>query len=186
MLTMRDLIPWTRGREVGRDRDSYVHPLDPFQREFDRLFDDMWETFDLPLTGRFRPSGDRVAPRIDLTEDDAAVHVSAELPGMAEDDVEVVLGDGSLTIKGEKTAEREETETGYTYSERSFGRFHRTIPLGVEVMSDKVEATFTNGVLEVTLPKAPEVEAKTRKIAVKAGTRKAKAKAKAVEHDKAA
>jgi len=184
MLTMRHLIPWTRGRGLAPTRESYVHPLASFQHEFDRLFDDLWRGFDLPMTGHFRHLGEVVAPRIDVTEDESGFHVSAELPGMTEDDVEVVFGDKTLTIKGEKKAEHEETEEGYTYSERSYGSFHRTIPFGVEVLPDKVEATFTNGVLEVTLPKAPEVEAKTKKIEVKAGAKKAKPKT--VEHKKAA
>jgi HSP20 family protein len=165
MLNMRELIPWTRGREVTSGR-RVEHPLMAFQREMDRLFEDFWRGFDLPLVGRPERIGGAVSPRIDISEKDDEVVVSAELPGLDEKDVEVTLTDNVLLIRGEKKLEREEKERGYTYTERSYGSFERRIPLDVEVLSDKVSATFKNGVLTVRLPKSPEAQKHVRHIRI--------------------
>ena len=90
--------------------------------------------------------------------------VTAELPGMEEKEVELLLEDGVLTLKGEKRAET--TDTGRGYSERSYGRFERSIALPVPVEEDKAEATFRNGVLTVTLPRAAEAPERRRRIAI--------------------
>ena len=90
--------------------------------------------------------------------------VTAELPGMEEKDVDLLLEDGVLTLKGEKRAETEDKDR--QFSERYYGRFERRSPLDAEVQADKVEARFKNGVLTVTLPKDPEAQPKARRIAI--------------------
>jgi HSP20 family protein len=110
-----------------------------------------------------------MAPRVDMKETEGAVEIHAELPGVAEKDVEVQLADGILTIKGEKRQEREEKEKGHYLMERSYGSFLRQIPIPVEVEEDKVEARFDKGVLSITLPKRPSAETKAKKIEIKAG-----------------
>jgi HSP20 family protein len=165
MLNMRELIPWTRGREVTSGR-RVEHPLVAFQREMDRLFEDFWRGFDLPLFGRPERIAGSVSPRIDISEKDNEVVVTAELPGLDEKDVEVTLTDNVLSIRGEKKVEKEEKERGYTYTERSYGSFERRIPLDVEVLSDKVSAAFKNGVLTVTLPTSPEARKHVRHIPI--------------------
>jgi HSP20 family protein len=164
MLNMRELIPWTRGREVTSGR-RVEHLLMAFQREMDRLFEDFWRGFDLPLVGRPERIGGAVSG-IDISEKDDEVVLSAELPGLDEKDVEVTLTDNVLLIRGEKRLEREEKERGYTYTERSYGSFERRIPLDVEVLSDKVSATFKNGVLTVRLPQSPEAQKHVRHIPI--------------------
>ena len=168
MLNMRELIPWTRGREVTSGR-RVEHPLVAFQREVDRLFDDFWRGFDLPLFGRPERMGGTVSPKIDISEKDDEIVVTAELPGLDEKDLEVTLTDNVLSIRGEKKLEKEEKERGYTYTERSYGSFERRIPLDVEVLSDKVAAAFKNGVLTVTLPKSPEAQKNVKHIPIGAG-----------------
>jgi HSP20 family protein len=163
MLGMRDLIPWSRGREAAPRRQELDHPLMSFQREIDRLFDDFWRGADVPGFGR----DGVISPRIDVSENEKEIVVTAELPGLDERDVEVLLADNALTLKGEKRAERDESEHGYVYKERSFGSFRRTLPLDVEVNPDEVNARFHNGVLSVTLPKSPEAQKKVKKIDVK-------------------
>ncbi|MGF1639380.1 MAG: Hsp20/alpha crystallin family protein [Rhodospirillales bacterium] len=167
MFGMRDLIPWSRGRDVGARRGGWEHPLTSFQRDFDRMFDDLWQSFELPVLGRVGRERGFVTPRLDMHETDTDIVVTAELPGMEEKDVEVVLTDNVLTIKGEKRAEHEEKEEGYAYRERSFGAFERRIPLDTEIVGDKVEAAFRNGVLTVTLPKAPEARKHFKRIPVR-------------------
>jgi HSP20 family protein len=165
MLTMRDLIPWSRGRDVAAGRAG-EHPLMAFQREMDRLFEDLWRGFDAPLfTQGERPQA-MISPRIELTETDAEVVVAAELPGLQQADVEVTLTDNVLAIRGEKKGEKSGRESGYTYSERAYGSFERRIPIDAEVVADKVSARFADGVLTVTLPKNPTARPASRRIPI--------------------
>jgi len=94
------------------------------------------------------------------------------LPGLDEKDVEVLLGDGVLTIRGEKRSEVE--DKGRSFSERVYGRFERRIPLAWEVEEDKIQASFKNGVLSVTLPKSAQAEAQMRRIAINASEEETK------------
>ncbi len=160
------LAPWRRPLGLLRGERDEEHPMEAFHREVDRLFEDFWRGFELPMLGRLERPMAGMTPRMDLTEDEERIRVSVELPGMDEKDVEVVLGDNVLTIKGEKKAEKEEAEKGYAYKERSFGSFRRSIPLHTEIVTDKVEATFEKGVLTVVLPKTPEAKKAYKKIPV--------------------
>jgi len=107
-------------------------------------------------------------PAVDVTEIDGGFEVTAELPGMDEKNVEVKLANHTLTIKGEKRDEQEETKKDYYMRERSFGSFQRsfTVPDGVDM--DKIEAIFKKGVLTVTLPKTAEAKKTEKKITIKA------------------
>ena len=165
MLNMRDLIPWSRGRELSGGRPA-EHPLVSFQREMDRLFEDLWRGVDVPTFLRGERSGGAISPRIELSDKPEHLVVRAELPGLEEKDVEITLTEGALVIRGEKKLEKEEKEEGYTYSERAYGAFERRIPLEFEVLGDKVTAEFANGVLTVTLPKSPRAMASARRIAI--------------------
>lgn len=178
MFTMGSLVPWSRrsGLRYGRRGDE--HPLDILRRDMDRMFEDFWQGFDLPMFGFDRPYGAGM-PRMDVIEDEDQIRISAELPGMDEKDVEVVLRDNALTIKGEKKLEKEEKEKAYTYMERSYGSFHRSIPLEAEVMADKVEARFDKGVLTVTLPKSPEAKKKYKKVPINVSAKVKKLEKKA-------
>jgi HSP20 family protein len=166
-MDFRDLIPFGRERRgVPVQRDRHEHPLEAFQREFNRLFDDFFRA--PALAGGAEGMFAAAMPRVDVKETDGEYEVSAELPGMDEKDVELTLADNVLTIRGEKKTEREKKDQDYYLSERSFGSFRRTIPLPAEVDQDKVEAHFKNGVLAVRLPKSAEAPAKTRRLEVKA------------------
>lgn len=165
MFGVRDLIPWNRGREVAPTRQGWEHPVSMFQREMERMFDEAWRGFNAPAFGRLE-RGELLSPRVDVNETDDKIRVTAELPGLEEKDVELLWSDNVLTIKGEKKAEREEKEEGYTYTERSYGSFERRIPIDSDVVSDKLEATFKNGVLTVTLPKSPEARKHFKRIPI--------------------
>ena len=93
--------------------------------------------------------------------------MKAELPGLEEKDVEVLLDNETLTIKGEKKEEKEDKGKGYYHVECSYGSFHRVIPLPAGIDQKKVQAQFKNGVLNITLPKAEEAKAKGKKIPIK-------------------
>ena len=105
---------------------------------------------------------------LDVREDENAFHVSADLPGLGEKDVEVTFLDGVLTIRGEKKVTREEKKDTWQMVERSSGSFQRTLSIGVAIEADKIEAKFDKGVLSVTLPKMPQVAPSARKIEIKA------------------
>lgn len=166
-MNMRDLIPWSRGREFPAGRAA-EQSLASFQRDVERLFEDMWRGFDAPLFAHAGNAAGTLSPRIEVKEKDDAIVVAAELPGLDEKNVEVTLTESVLTIRGEKKVEKETDgkEKGYTYSERSYGAFERRIPLDAEVMADKVTADFTNGVLTVTLPKSSHAQEKARRIEI--------------------
>jgi len=139
-----------------------------FRTEMDRLFDRFTSGFSMtpfPSVG-FRTSFDAPSPAVDITEDEAAFQLSAELPGMTEKDIEVSLSGDALTIKGEKHQEREEKDQNHYLTERSYGEFRRAFILPESVNREKVAAEFTNGVLTVTLPKT--LQAAPKKIEVKA------------------
>lgn len=169
-MNVRDLVPWGRGNgnqvpSVFRDDDR-----DPFlslHREVNRLFDDVFRGFDsrLPALGRFSSFGGGGWPSVEVSDGKKEIRVTAEVPGLEEKDIEVLLEDGVLTLKGEKRSETEDKNR--QFSERFYGRFERRIPLGYEVEDDKVSADFKNGVLTVVLPKTERAQAKAKRIAIK-------------------
>ena len=132
------------------------------RRHIDRLFDGV---FFGPATER-RPQG-TWAPVVDIREEENAITVSIELPGLTSDDVKVTVDNGVLSISGEKKREFEEgsEDSDYHLIERQYGRFERSFKLPRSVDADKVTAKFENGVLNVALPKSEQ--AKPRLISVK-------------------
>ncbi|RWC97961.1 MAG: Hsp20/alpha crystallin family protein [Mesorhizobium sp.] len=168
-MSVRDLIPWNRGNgdqlpSVFRDNDR-----DPFlslHREVNRLFDDVFRGFDssLPAFGRASSFGSGW-PSVEISDGEKAVKVTAEVPGLEEKDIEVLLDDGVLTLKGEKRSEMEDKDR--QFSERYYGRFERRIRLGYEVEQAKIDARFKNGVLTVTLPKTAKAQSQAKRIEIK-------------------
>jgi HSP20 family protein len=133
-----------------------------------RLFDDVFRGFD-----DSRLWGSHGAwPSVDVEETEKEYRVTAELPGLDERDVEVLLQDGLLTVRGEKKLE---TETrNRSYSERFYGRFERHISLDRDVDDNAVKATFKNGVLTVTVPKSAHAVERSKRIPINAGKTEAK------------
>jgi HSP20 family protein len=103
-------------------------------------------------------------PAVDITETDKAYEITAKLPGMDEKSVEVRLTDGVLSIRGEKRDEKREENKDHYMHERTFGSFERSFPVPEGVDANKIEATFKNGVLSVTLPKSADVQMLPQKI----------------------
>lgn len=142
-----------------------AHPAVPLVDEMNRLFDDFFRDFPAAAA---QPT---FVPSIGIEETAEAVKVSAELPGLEEKDFELSVEDGVFTLRGEKRSEKSEKDekTGWSRSERSYGRFERRIALPADVEVDKASAVFKNGVLDVTLPKRVEAKPKAHTISVKAG-----------------
>lgn len=97
-----------------------------------------------------------MSPAIDVSEDGGMLRVTAELPGLEKKDIELQVKDGILTLRGEKKQEEESKDRNYHRIERRYGAFYRALALPDSVDSSKVEASFKNGVLTVTLPKREE------------------------------
>ncbi|WP_267428533.1 Hsp20/alpha crystallin family protein [Methylobacterium sp. GC_Met_2] len=175
-MSVRDLIPWNRSTGTPAPAGLPSEPTSPFltlHREVNRLFDDVSNGFGVPSLVNSSLANSSLAgrsfgwPNVEVAEADGALRVSAELPGLDETDVELLVEDGVLTLKGEKRAETTDKERGY--SERSYGRFERSIALPFAVQEDKAEATFRNGVLSVTLPRSAEAPERRRRIAINGG-----------------
>lgn len=149
------------------------HPFEALHQEIDRLFDDFsWgrPRLSFPRIPSMAPffQGDfELKIASELTEDDKAYRVNVELPGMEEKDIELSVSDNTVTIKGEKKSEKEESKKDYHYSERSYGAFRRSFALPEGVDADKIEATMKSGVLTVVLPKSAESQKKSRKVEIK-------------------
>lgn len=151
----------------GRDGD----PFTALRKQMDDLFESFLVPSALapPTTGNGMP----FAPRVDVSETDRELKVCADLPGLEDKDVEVKLTGNQLTIRGEKRAEHEEKEGEegkdryFHRIERSYGSFQRSIMVPFDVDAEKVEASFKNGVLTVTLPKPAQLQQQAKKIEVK-------------------
>lgn len=165
-MKIRDLVPW-KEREAVPVRLEEGHPFYGLQREINRMFDEFGHGFELPTLWR----GERMfTPQVDVVETDTTIQVTAELPGMKQEDIELTLVHDILTIKGEKKEEKEEKKRDYYRIERKYGSFSRSIPLPSDVVdNEKVEAAFADGVLTITLPKLPEAQAVSKQIPIKAG-----------------
>lgn len=167
-MSVRDLIPWGRNNNQvpSAFRDDDRNPFLSLHREVNRLFDDVFRSFEsrLPAFGSL-PSFSAAWPNVEISETDKEVKVTAEIPGLDEKDIEVLLDDGVLTLRGEKRSETEDKDK--QFSERFYGRFERRIPLGVEVEEDKVDARFKNGVLSIVLPKSAKAQTQVKRIAIK-------------------
>ncbi len=166
MVEIKNLEPRKRERRSQLPVTREEHPFNFMQREINRLFDGFFG-YEPVL---FRTSDDRYGgftPHVDVTENEKEIVISAELPGMDEKDIEVLLSGDSLAIKGEKKEEKEETKKNYYRMERRYGSFHETIPLPSEIDVNKIDASFKKGILSVKLPKTEAAKSAVKKIPVK-------------------
>ena len=143
---------------------------DPF-RDLITIQDRMNKLFEQTLA-RTRGDDEVVAPSawspsVDIYETAEAIVLTAELPGLKREDIEIQLRDSTLTLKGERKFEREVKDENYLRIERSYGAFQRAFSLPTVVQQDKIKAVFRDGVLEVTMPKAEEAKPKQVKVEVK-------------------
>ena len=164
-MGFRDLIPWTKGQQLSTGREAF-DPFFTLHREMNRLFDDVFRGFGpLGRIGNSLMDGQFAWPRLEFSETDTSVTITAELPGLGEKDVQVEIASGVLSIRGEKKTER--SDEAKFVSERYYGSFERQIPLD-GVQEDKAKADFSNGVLTVTLPKSEPSNQNVKRIAINA------------------
>lgn len=142
-----------------KNRDPWFSFQDDFKDLINRFgdFDDFSK--DLSTPSHF-------VPKVDIKDMGKDYLVMAEIPGMTEDDINISLNENVLTLEGEKKSEHKDEGKDFYRSEISYGKFYRTIPLNDEVDENKVEASYKDGVLKVTLPKKEGVLNKARKISI--------------------
>lgn len=145
-----ELTPWRPFKELPALRE-----------EMDKL----WSRF-FGERSLMEPFGKGWAPSLDVSQTKDNIVVKAEIPGMDSKDIDISLSGGVLTLKGEKKQEKEEKDENYYFAERSYGAFSRSIQLPQEVQTDKIKASYKNGVLTINLPKSEEAKAKEVKIKV--------------------
>ncbi len=153
---------------VERWRPHWARERDPFremEEEMERFFEE-WPFRWRPWTRRALRAREWT-PRVDMFDRQDRVIVKAELPGVNKEDIDVSVAGGVLTIKGERKPEEGVKDEDYYCCERYRGKFYRAIQLPTDVDTDKVEANYKNGVLEITLPKVPEVTPKKISVSVK-------------------
>lgn len=149
-MNRRSLSPF--GGSYGGD------PFFSLQRDMNRLFDEALRGFGAASTGRQSQAGASVEARMNVSETENELRISAELPGVDEMDVEVTLEGDVLTIRGEKKFEEERggEKENFHFVERSYGSFQRSVQLPYTVKGEDVRAEFRNGVLTLTLPKSEQ------------------------------
>ena len=177
---MADKAESGKTKEVSKPKASegaVMHPLSSLQKEIDAVFDRFasfspfgdWrssfgERFAMPEA--FAKAG--IAAKSDVAESKKSYDITVELPGVAEKDITVSVDQGVVSIKGEKRAEekKEEKEGGYYLQERSYGSFSRSFRIPDDVDSEKIGASYKDGVLSVSLPRTKEVKPKGRQIKI--------------------
>ena len=155
-------------QSLARRRQEPFNVLRQMTDEFDRMLTEPWPLFRLPAVD-FAAS--EWAPKVDVVTKEGKLVTRVDLPGMNKEDVKVEVADGVLKLSGERKKEIKEEKDNYYREEREYGSFCRTVPLPKGVKTEDVKATFTNGVLEVTVPlPAASVEAKPTTVPVTDGT----------------
>jgi HSP20 family protein len=148
------------------DSGFAASPFLVLQRQMNRLLEDVFGPDTSRLTQPADPMRGILSPRIELTETETELRVIAELPGVKEQDIEVALDDGVLTLRAEKKTERKDERENTHFTERSFGMFQRSLQLPFQINPDEVNAAFEQGVLTITMPK-PKGRESRRKIEVR-------------------
>lgn len=170
-MAARDMVPWRWGGLRRREHEdhparSFYDEIDSLHRDMDRLFESVWSGGLGGLTP-ISLTRHELMPQLDVTEDENAYCVKADLPGIDENDIDITLSDRRLTIRGEKKEDKETNEKDVYRRERSYGQFSRSIEVPTAVDVEKIAASFEKGVLKVTLPKTEDAKGKAKRIEIK-------------------
>ena len=155
-------------RNIGRDfpmMRNWENPFQSMQQAINRLFSEFWSEPAAAMT----EWQSQFVPSIDVSQDDKAVHITAELPGMDEKDITLTARENAVIIEGEKKREHEEKKENYFRRESAYGSFYRVVNLPAEVDDSKAQAKFEKGVLYIDLPKTEAARKKEHKIEIKTG-----------------
>lgn len=145
------IVRWNPGRNIFS-----------LKSDMDRLFDNFFSD----KTSQLQSYSD-LTPIVDVEETEQEFLISAEIPGINKDDIKITFENNYLTISGEKKSEKDLKEENFHHSERSYGKFSRTLAIPAGVMLDKIEAEYAQGVLNIKIPKAEEAKPKQIEVKVK-------------------
>lgn len=177
--TQQNAVAKTGNQQTGLSRRATI--ANPFSL-MRRFSEDMEQLFDEFGFGRFTPRGfDEIAawtPQVEVRQGDGQLVIRADLPGINKDNVKVELRDDAVVLQGERQEEHKEEREGFFSTERSYGSFYREIPLPKDVDTSKAEATFRDGVLEITMPSA-QGETQGRQLEIKDSVEQAKPQTRA-------
>jgi HSP20 family protein len=165
-MAAKNITSQERNSKSLSARSKEEYPIVSYLQEMNRMMENFFHGFGL-VPHQERPGA--FIPNIDMLDAGKEIKITAELPGMEQDDIDISITKEMLTIKGEKKEEKEEKGKGYHRTERSYGAFNRTISLPVEVDTNKIEATFKKGILTIRLPKTEKVLREAKKISIKSG-----------------
>jgi HSP20 family protein len=153
------LVRWNPARDLA----TWPSNLFGLQREMNRMFDNFFGDADRSEDSALLAW----TPAVDIAEHDDEYIVRVELPGVLKDDVKITLESNILTIRGDKKQQKETKKADYHRVERSYGSFQRSFTLPTTVKSDQIDATFKDGILSISLPKAEEAKPKQIDVKVK-------------------
>jgi len=150
-----NIVPW-------KSKENWLDPFDSIEKEFGNYFN-------FPILKA--EAKNRLAgiwnPAVDIFDEKDRIRIKADIPGLEKDQIDITAEGGVLTIRGEKKEEKEIKETGCVRSERYYGSFHRSFTLPSGVDTQKIDATYKNGVLELSLPKKEEAKSNQVKVQIK-------------------
>ena len=164
-MDFKSLVPFSRTGGLSR-AGADADPFTAMRREMDRLFDGFTRDWSAPAT---LSRGGFLTPRVNVSETEKGLEMTAELPGIDQKDISLDIADNVLTLKAEQSSEKEEKDDKRQYHliERSEGTYMRRFALPFEADEAKVEATFDKGVLKVLVPRSADAERPSRKIEIK-------------------
>lgn len=144
-------------------RFASLHTCNPFEglAGFRRIFDEPLVNF---LREGMNTNADEWKPLLDVVETKDGISLKIDVPGVKQEDINISIEDNMLTVKGERKNESEVSDEGFTRIERSFGAYQRSVALPPTVDTDRVKATYKDGVLEIQLPKKEEARPKAIKV----------------------
>lgn len=158
--------------EPKKEEKGLRRRWDPFDM-FEDMRDELAHFWGEPWPAMFRRPTRHVMktastwyPHVDMYEKNDSLMVKADLPGMKKEDIQVSMDEGDLILQGQSKTESEVKEEDYFYAERTAGSFYRRLALPADVKTEKIEANFKDGVLEIRIPKAAEKKPEPQKIAV--------------------
>jgi HSP20 family protein len=179
---VKELIPQRSKRQKPSESSKEILPVSPqamrgysffeIQRDLNRIFDEFYRKIEMP-SQRWGLSASRGLdlfqhhwPMVDISETGDEIQITAELPGVNKEELELSLSGDQLSIRGEKKKQQEKSGQDFYHLERYYGSFHRNIPLPCEVESDKVDASFRDGILTVVLKKTKAAQERSKRIKV--------------------
>lgn len=161
---MANLLNWRRNIPISKGQQH--NPLMRIQTALDKAMEDFSRAFEWHSYPSKEFENLVISPAIDIVDEKDHFKIEAEMPGMGEDDIEVSINNGILTIRGEKETSKQDKDKNYFLREISYGSYERNIQLPDSVDVDKAKASFKKGMLWVDIPKKPEAVKQSRKIAV--------------------